>query len=231
MNDMHEIFLDTVPSTNTYAKESINLSAAPILIVANEQTAGRGRRGNSFFSPKDTGLYMTVVFSAPESCELLTPAAAVAVCRSLERRGAKPEIKWVNDVFANGRKVSGILTERFAKGQSSYIALGVGINLTTEIFPENLPAAGGLNLECDKPKLAREIAQDILDFAQNPNDGAIIDEYRRRLFVIGRKISYRKDNIEYEADVIDINGQCNLIVARADGTEDILSSGEISIKI
>lgn len=231
MNDMHEIFLDTVPSTNTYAKESINLSAAPILIVANEQTAGRGRKGNSFFSPKDTGLYMTVVFPSPESCELLTPAAAVAVCRSLERRGAKPEIKWVNDVFANGRKVCGILTERFVKGQSSYIALGVGINLTTEIFPESLTAAGSLNIKCDKIKLAREIAQSILDFAQSPDNEAVINEYRRRLFVIGQKITYKKNNVEYSATVININEQCNLIVARDDGTEDILSSGEISIKI
>lgn len=231
MYDMREIILDTTPSTNTYAKVNIDSLAAPCLIVANEQTAGRGRRGNSFFSPKDTGLYMTVVFTASESCDLLTPAAAVAVCRSLEKRGAKPEIKWVNDVFSNGRKVCGILTERFKSGQSSYIALGVGINLTTEIFPKNLPAAGSLNLECDKLKLAREIAQGILDFAKSPDNKAVIDEYRRRLFVIGRKIMYTKDNIEYDADVIDINGQCNLIVARPDGTEDILSSGEISIKI
>lgn len=231
MYDMREIILDTTPSTNTYAKENIDSLAAPLLIVANEQTAGRGRRGNSFFSPKDTGLYMTVVFPAPEYCDLLTPAAAVAVCRSLEKLGAKPEIKWVNDVFVNERKVCGILTERFAKGQSSYIALGVGINLTTEVFPDSLTCAGSLKLECDKLTLAREIAQSILDFAQSPDNEAVIDEYRSRLFVIGKKITYKKNNIEYSADVIDINGQCNLIVALPDGTEDILSSGEISIKI
>ncbi len=227
---MHEIFLITVDSTNTYAKENIASFPTPCLITANEQTAGRGRRGNSFFSPKDTGLYMTVVFRAPECCDLLTPAAAVAVCRSVQKLGAKPQIKWVNDVFANGRKVCGILTERFTSGQSSYIALGIGINLTTESFPENLTAAGSLKLKCDKAALAREIAQSILDYVNNPDGEAVINEYRNLLFVIGREITYAKNNIEYSATVADINAQCNLIVTRSDGTEDILSSGEISIK-
>lgn len=227
---MHEIFFDTVDSTNTYAKNNIASLIMPCLIIANEQTAGRGRRGNSFFSPKNTGLYMTLVFPAPENCELLTPAAAVAVCRSLKKLGANPQIKWVNDVFANGRKVCGILTEHFSCAQSSYIALGIGINLTTDAFPENLSCAGSLNLECDKAMLAREIAQSILNYAENPNNEAVINEYRHLLFIIDRKITYTKNNIEYSATVAGINAQCNLIVTRPDGTEDILSSGEISIK-
>ncbi len=227
---MHEIFFDTIDSTNIYARENIASLITPCLIIANEQTAGRGRRGNSFFSPKDTGLYMTVVFPTPECCELLTPAAAVAVCRSLKKLGAKPQIKWVNDVFSNGRKVCGILTERFSCGKSSYIALGVGINLTTECFPENLTIAGSLNLECDKASLAREIAQRILKYAENPDDKSVISEYRRFLFIIDKNIKYTKNGIEYSAVVNDINAQCNLIVTRTDGTQDILSSGEISIK-
>ncbi len=228
---MHEIFLKTVNSTNTYAKENIGSLILPCQITADEQTAGRGRRGNSFFSPKATGLYMTLVFPAPENCELLTPSAAVAVCHVLKNHGIQPQIKWVNDVFTNGRKVCGILTERFLNGQNSYIALGVGINLTTEIFPENLAIAGSVNLECDKTELAREIAREILEYAENPDDNYVIAEYRRFLFVIGRNIIYSKNNVEYSAVVNGINEQCNLIVTRADGTEDILSSGEISIKI
>ncbi len=228
---MHEIFLKTVNSTNTYAKENISSIRTPCLIIADEQTAGRGRRGNSFFSPKNTGLYMTIVFLAPENCELLTPSAAVAVCHVLKKHGTQPQIKWVNDVFTNGRKVCGILTERFLSGQNSFIALGVGINLTTESFPENLPAAGSLNLECDKTNLAREIAQKILEYAENPDDKSVISEYRKFLFIIGKNITYSKNNVEYSAVVNDINEQCNLIVTRTDGTRDILSSGEISIKI
>ncbi len=228
---MHEIFLKTVNSTNTYAKENITSIKTPCLITADEQTAGRGRRGNSFFSPKNTGLYMTVVFSSPENCELLTPAAAVAVCHVLKNHGTQPQIKWVNDVFVNGRKVCGILTERFSCGQNSFIALGVGINLTTESFPENLPAAGSINLECDKAELAREIAQKILEYAENSDDESVVSEYRKFLFVLGKNITYSKNNVEYSAVVNDINEQCNLIVTRTDGTRDILSSGEISIKI
>lgn len=228
---MHEIFLKMVNSTNTYAKENIESVTIPCLITADEQTAGRGRRGNMFFSPKDTGLYMTVVFPAPDNCELLTPAAAVAVCHVLEKHDIQPQIKWVNDIFVNGCKVCGILTERFLSGQNSYIALGVGINLTTESFPENLTAAGSINLECDKTSLAREIAQQILKYVEKPDDESVISQYRKFLFIIGRDINYSKNNIEYSAVVNDINAQCNLIVTRADGTEDILSSGEISIKI
>lgn len=231
MRNMNKVFLETVDSTNTYAKKNAANLPMPSLIVANSQTAGRGRQGKSFFSPKDTGLYMTCVFPAPSNCDLLTPAAAVAVCEALEKLGVTPAIKWVNDVFAGGHKVCGILTECFSCGGKLYIALGIGINLTTAKFPDGLDIAGSVNVECDKKALAEEIAETILEYAENPDDGHILKEYEKRLFVIGRDITYIKDNKEYSATVEGINGHCNLIVKRADGSEDILSSGEISIKL
>ena len=111
MADISVTRLKTVNSTNTFAKENIRSLVLPALIIAEKQTAGRGRQGKSFFSPEGTGLYMTLVFDAPQDCSLLTPAAAVAVCNSLEKPGISPKIKWVNDVFAQGHKVCGILTE------------------------------------------------------------------------------------------------------------------------
>lgn len=230
MSGINKIQFQTVSSTNTYAKENIKNLSLPALIISDEQTAGRGRQGKSFFSPKDTGLYMTLVFNAPESCELLTPVAAVAVCKELETLGIKPKIKWVNDIFVNERKVCGILTECFSKGDNIYIALGIGINLTTESFPNELNIAGSLSLSCDKTKLAENISRRILSFCQN-NNKDIIKEYKKRLFVLNKDIKYTKNNREFSARAVDINELCNLIVKHSDGSEAILSSGEISINL
>ncbi len=230
MFNISKIKFHTIPSTNTYAKENIENLKLPTLIIADEQTAGRGRQGKSFFSPKDTGLYMTLVFNAPKSSQLLTPAAAVAVCKELEAIGIEPKIKWVNDIFIKEHKVCGILTECFARKNNLYIALGIGINLTTKSFPNELNIAGSVNLSCDKSKLAENVSQHILEFCENGNQN-IINEYKKRLFILNRDIIYSKNNSEFTARAVDINEQCNLIVRHTDGSEETLSSGEISIKL
>ena len=109
--------------------------------------------------------------------------------------------------------------------------MGIGINLTTEEFPDELEIAGSVNIDCSKIELAEEIAQSILDYTAHPDNNCILNEYRKRLFIIGRNITYHKNNKEYSATVEGINGNCNLIVKKADGSNDILSSGEISIKV
>ena len=223
------MFFEVLPSTNTYAKENLNNLTMPSLIIANEQTAGRGRRGNSFFSPKDTGLYMTLVFEEKGNSELLTPIAAVAVCEVLEKIGINPKIKWVNDIFIDGKKVCGILAERYISNGKAFIILGIGINISTVNFPKELIAAGSLNIDCNKELLANEISEKILDYVNNPEDREIISKYKSRLFILGKEVSYFKNNIKFTGNVKDINSFCNLIVTLPDGKEDILSSGEISI--
>lgn len=229
MHEINKVFFESIPSTSTYAKDNAHILPMPTLIVANHQSAGRGRRGNSFYSPSDTGLYMTVIFDAPEDCSLITPSAAVAVCRCLKNHCIDPKIKWVNDIFVDGHKACGILSEMVAKDDKHYVSVGIGINLTTEKFPEELPFAGSVGLDCDRIIFADEITQMLFDCIKTENE-KIIEEYRELLFIIGKRIKYHKNNAEYTAVVSDINDQCNLIVTRSDGTEDILSSGEISIK-
>ncbi|MBR3779894.1 MAG: biotin--[Clostridia bacterium] len=226
---IRKLFFDTLPSTNTYAKENIDNLSLPVLIIANEQTEGRGRRGNSFYSPKDTGLYMTLVFEERGNSELLTPLAAVAVCEVLSSIGADPKIKWVNDIFINGKKVCGILAERTINNSNSYITLGIGLNITTQHFPVELKAAGSININCDKEYIADKISDKILDYYQD--DSEIINKYRQLLFVIGKEVTYFKNNIEFKGFAADINENCNLIIKLPDGSTDILSSGEISIRI
>ena len=113
------------------------------LIVAETQTAGRGRLGRSFFSSTGTGLYFSMIFSNHKmrSPSLYTALAAVAVCRSLESvYGVEPMIKWVNDIFLNGKKVSGILCEGIvnASGVIEYVVVGIGVNILPSDVPLNL---------------------------------------------------------------------------------------------
>ncbi len=174
---------------------------------------------------------MTLVFEEKFNSELITPIAAVAVCDALTDLGIDPKIKWVNDIFVNSKKVCGILAERCIKDKKSYIILGVGINISTCIFPDELKLAGSIDVNCDKEKLAENISAKILEFAEKNNNTDIIEKYRKNLFIIGREIGYFKNNIEYRGTVKDINSQCNLIINLSDGTEETLSSGEISIII
>ena len=228
MSKINILVFDTLDSTSTYAKKNAASLSLPSVITANLQTAGRGRRGNSFYSPENTGLYMTVIFDAPENCDLLTPKAAVTVCRVLEKYGVSPKIKWVNDLFFNSKKVCGILSERYICDGKAVVSIGIGINLKTEVFPDDLPMAGSINLECDKTKLAEEIALGLISDIPSQD---IISEYRERLFILGKEITYSKNGKAFSALAVDINESCNLIVKHTDGSFDTLSSGEISIKI
>lgn len=228
MNPITLITLRTVDSTNTYAKQNIKALTLPTLIIADKQTSGKGRYGKSFYSPDKTGLYMTLLFEASYNCELITPAAAVAVCNTLEGYKIKPQIKWVNDIYIDSLKVCGILAECFFSNGKKYIALGIGINLTTSEFPTDIPNPGSINIDCNKIELASKISE---HFFLLTDAKTILSEYKKRLFVIGKDVTYTKNSTEYSATVKGINSLCNLIVCRSDGIEETLSSGEISVKM
>ena len=232
MKKLETVKLNTVSSTSTYARENISSLSLPSLITADYQTNGRGRQGKSFYSPADSGLYMTLAFEVQKPLPLITPAAAVAVCETIEEISAiRPSIKWVNDILLNGKKVCGILSEALISNGKTVYLIGIGINLTTSEFPKELDIAGSLNLETDKQLLAESISNRILDFAQNGDGELTVNEYRKRLFIIGKKITYEKNGNAFEATVCGINEKCNLIVQTDSLNTDILSSGEISIKV
>lgn len=227
---MNILKFSRIDSTSTYARLNADKLPLPTLITAESQSAGRGRRGNSFYSPDGTGLYMTLLFEADKALPLITPAAALAVCKSLkEIFGIDAKIKWVNDVFLNGKKICGILSECFTSNGKTLIAVGIGINLTTADFPDNLPNAGSVGQSCDKAMLAQRISGYILGYTENPDDEAVASEYEKLLFIIGKQISFTENGVNYTATVNGINSQCNLNVTLADGSAKTLSSGEISI--
>lgn len=230
--EFHSVHFESLDSTSSYARRNAASLSLPCIITASHQTNGRGRTGKSFFSPKDTGLYMTLLLNSNPKADLITPAAAVAVCKAIEAlTDITPSIKWVNDIFVNNKKVCGILSECFTVDKTTYIAVGVGINLTTGEFPEELTQAASLGINCPKERLAELIAEGITEYVRFPDKEYILNEYGNRLFIVGKTVNYEKNGIPYTATVEGINEFCNLIVKNDDGSVDTLSSGEISIKL
>lgn len=219
-------------STNTRAKEYIKEHApARALFVANGQTEGRGRLGRSFYSPESTGIYMTYAFKTDASLAdtvRITTAAAVAVARAID---ADVRIKWVNDLYLDGKKVCGILTEAVngADGRLSHIIIGIGINVTTDIFPDDISDKAGAIGDTDKDALINRICKNLSAIADDIGDTSYLAYYRKHMLWQGERIMYTENNEGHEATVIGVDDFGGLIVEQ-DGNQKILRSGEISIK-
>lgn len=252
----------TIESTNLTAKK-MALEGAPegTVIIAEEQTKGRGRMGRSFYSPLSRGIYMSIIlkprFDASQAV-LITTAASVAVCRAIERvTGISCTIKWVNDIYARGKKVCGILTEAvtdFESGQIEYIVLGIGINYSTsaEEFPEELSEIAGSifngtvgesnsedGLLPSRNRLAAEVINEVLGLNEALESRNFIQEYRDRSMILGKEIRILKPGGSHEvrdfsegipAYALDVDQDGGLVVRYEDGTCATLSSGEVSIR-
>lgn len=228
----------SIDSTNTEAKRSAMLGAAHgTVIAADTQTNGRGRHGHSFYSPAGTGLYLSVVLK-PEKpladCTLTTIAAADALADTIEElTDCKPEIKWVNDILVDGRKVCGILTEAISdieSGMAEAIIVGAGVNISTRDFPPEIAdTAGSLKSSVTRNKLAAGIISRLLDYTAEADSKRILSDYRRRSAALGETVTFTRNGKLITALATDINDAGNLIVQTPNGTE-VLKSGEISIR-
>ncbi len=235
---MNIIHISETASTNSDMKRLASEGAKEgTVLIADSQTAGRGRLGRQFFSPRGTGCYMSILlrpsFSA-EKVKLITPMAAVAVCEAIEAvTEKKAEIKWVNDIFIDGKKVAGILTEgSFAGGEIDFVVVGVGMNLSEPQggFPQEIEnIAGAIGAEEKRDEIIQEFLWRFFRYYQAIESGSFIPEYRRRLFILGREITVYGADAAYQAKAIDIDGMCGLVIETKDGQTQVLSSGEISI--
>lgn len=237
------IILDTVDSTNTYAKRLAEDGAREnTVIISRRQTCGRGRLGRSFCSDAD-GIYMSVILrpdTSPECVPLITTAAAVAVSAAIDEVCDKRTgIKWVNDIFLGGKKICGILTEgSFELGTTRYAVLGIGINLCGKIdeLPEDIRDTAGFIYETQYPvevkeKLIAKILQNFSVYYKNLTDKLFLDEYRRRSILIGKTVRcITADNI-FSATVTGIDDNAGLMVEKEDGSIASLSAGEVSLRL
>lgn len=237
---------DEISSTNLEAKQLAVSGKAGhgSFVVAMEQTAGRGRRGREFYSPKGSGIYLSIILEPQGTLEgslLITTAAATAVYKAVkEVCGVELGIKWVNDLYKDNRKVCGILTEAvtdFESGNIEYAIVGIGLNLYVEqdAFPAELQGiAGGIYEDeqsaqiADRNRLAAQIVNQLLE---ETRELKLSDEYVEHNIVPGNEITIIDNKSSRSASAIAICSDGKLLVQEADGTENRLSFGEISIKI
>lgn len=225
---------DTVGSTNDLAKELCK-NGRQYLVVADSQTNGHGRQGKSFFSPEGSGLYfsLTVNTDSPEfSFTGVTCAVAVACTRAIEKLTyLHPGIKWVNDIYIDNKKVCGILVQSVTEnGRITRLVIGVGINISTAEFPEDIrEIAGSLNKKIDRSILTAAIVNNILELLKE-EPCRYIGEYKAKSIVIGKEIVYIRDGIPHSAAAVDIDSAGGLVVE--ENSEKItLTSGEISLRL
>ena len=233
---------DTIPSTNTAAREYFeknNPTGGTYLFFSRSQSAGRGTRGRSFESPEG-GLYLSLLFTErlfPEDLQRITVAAAVAVCKTLNRLfpnlGAK--IKWVNDITVSDRKISGILAESALAdgGQAKYIILGIGINISGGHYsPEVEKIKTSLaenNLSISPESLCAEITHALLSM-RGTDWSDIISSYRKDSALIGRHVKILRTQGSISATATAINEDGTLVCRLESGESFTLSSGDVSVR-
>jgi len=236
--------LEEVSSTNTLLREQAEAGAPEgTALIARRQTAGRGRRDRQFFSPGDSGLYLSLLLrpSLPAREALsLTAGAAVVTAQTLEAFGVPAQIKWVNDIFSRGKKVCGILTEGAADlktGGFRYAIVGIGINLYPPAggFPPDLSEAGAVFLqrpadETLPDRLAAELLSRLLSLSPTLAEKAFFEEYRRRSLVLGQPITILEGGQTRPALALELASDFSLRVREASGQIRTLTSGEVSIR-
>lgn len=232
----------TVDSTNSYVKsKALEGEKEGYTLIAGSQSMGRGRRGRDFFSPPDSGLYMSVLLR-PDSFDSkkalkLTTMSACAVCEAIrELSGKSARIKWVNDIYIDDKKVSGTLTEGsfdLEGGYLEYAILGIGINVfkPRDGFPEELESKAGYIYDTGMPdvknKLAAMVLSRFMTYYRSGDLTSYVKNYKEYNLCIDRDV-YVSDQCVH---VIDIDDDCHLVVRDEAGKIETLSAGEISIRI
>lgn len=238
------VTLKETASTNDVAKKlALDKSEEFTVVVADKQTNGRGRNGRKFFSPEKCGIYMSVILR-PKTKSItsayITCTSAVAVAKAIEDNiGRDVDIKWVNDLFLDNKKICGILTEgaySFEDERLEYAIVGIGVNVTLPSggFDESIKEiAGSL---CDREAVVRnKLIADILSymysyFSEFDYDKALC-EYKKRMRLIGRDVTVLERDNTYEAKIIALDDEFGLIVENKNGERKTLRFGEISLRL
>ncbi len=241
--DSKVMLFESLESTNLFAKElaASGKACEGDIIIALSQTYGRGRLGRSFYSPACCGVYFSIVLKPNipiNDISLITPVAAVAVATAIEKATNKsPKIKWVNDIFLNGKKVCGILSEASFNsiGGAEYVILGIGMNLKTpsDGYPAEIKNIAGSIFEdeevFDANCLVADIINNFFDCYKDLNNKDLPIEYRKRMMLIGDNINYTVNATRKTGKVVGLDERFRIIVESDAGEREALQSGEVSI--
>lgn len=237
--------LPDIGSTNDYLREKAAQGKEEgYAVVAGAQTRGKGRTGRSFYSPADTGIYLSLLLRpkdcGPAQAVKFTTMAAVAACEAIEKVSHRsPQIKWVNDIYIDGKKVSGILTEAsvsLENGSLEYVLLGIGINVypPEKGFPQALRETAGSVFQerksDGKNQLAAGFLNRLMEIYTKEETGEYAEEYRKRSMVLGKRIQILTPEGEKGARALEIDKDCRLLVEYEDGNRELLRAGEIRIR-
>lgn len=237
--------LQTVDSTNSLAKH-LAAEGAPegTVILAEHQSGGRGRMGRSFSSPEGSGIYMSVILRpgvSPAQLLHLTAAVAVAACDAVERAtGLRPQIKWVNDLIAGGRKLAGILTElsvELETGLTQYAVVGVGINCCQAAFPPELQQiATSLYQQTgcypDRSCLAAELICSLQQLSATvlTQQDNWMARYSADCLTVGQPVQVLRAGEVRQAVALGVDREAALQVRYPDGSCERVACGEVSVR-
>ncbi len=238
------VFRIQVDSTNALA-ERLSKEGAPhgTLVVAREQTAGRGRLGRNWIVPSGTSLTMSLLLRpeiSPDAAPMLTLVMGLSAALALEDLDLFPGIKWPNDVVLSRKKVCGILTEMNLEGSGiREVIIGVGLNVNVDSFPPELPdKATSLSLETGKSYDKNILISRILErfekaydeFCKTSDLKGLMEDYNRLLVNRGELVKVLDQKDPYEGRALGINELGELLVARENGTVERVRSGEVSVR-
>lgn len=235
------LFFESTDSTNEECKKIAASCDEGVLVIADEQTGGKGRLGRSWKSPKGSGVWMSMVLKpdiSPWAVSSVTLVAGLAVCIAIRELGLEAGIKWPNDVYINGRKTCGILTEMSAQMEKvDYVIVGIGINVNTEYFPEELEnTACSLYTEAGA-KFERNAVisavwkhfERLYDSFKQGGFSSVKGSYEENCINIGKRVRVISSE-GYEALAVGVNDNGELLVEKDNGEIAAVFSGEVSIR-
>jgi len=238
------VVLGETDSTNNYAKKLASTGAVHgTTVVADQQTAGKGRLGRAFISPPGTGLYMSVIVRPEfglDAAAMITAAAACAAAEAVEALcGQSVRIKWVNDLYMNGRKICGILTEAslgLEMKSLDYAVIGIGINVgrVGDAFGEELSRIATsiedeTGVRISRSALCAELLGRLEFYLGKVVTREFLPEYRRREMLTGHEVTAQVGGITLTGRAIGVDDNANLMILLPDGSERHLSSGEANL--
>lgn len=227
---------DKSESTQLDAKNNMEFDKQSHLYLAPSQEKAKGRFGRQFFASKQGGIYMSLHLKPNVPFEEIKPytlMVASSIVKAISRlTGIETDIKWVNDIYYNGKKIAGILTEAISSVETGLITdviIGVGINFYITDFPKAISQKAG-SLFSSQPTITRnELITEIWKLFLTIPEKDLVKVYKEKSLVLNKQVTFSENDIEFSGLAIDITNQGHLLVKLDNGQEKLLRSGEISL--